>query len=344
MIKPSLTGLKKIIEPCVKGCKKLPEHIKTLKEDIKKLTTDKTTRKKITNLIALIAERWKTLTITLMGILTLYYGIGATVSSNINNSLDAEIKKSPQSSYVTAALAHTLKTQVDDSLWVPALPVIFPAAILDNLPNFQIGVKESVRYFTQKLANLYADENLKEAASLLEYPADIWLFSQTDGNGFAPGSAKQYRKALAEIIAFAPKFSSNEDSQKQELNYMLTALDSLLQHQIDRLSKQVQEHNSEILDFQADNIFYYIKGTIYTSYYILAALAKDYQDLIVQTEQYEHITSALKHLKDAELLSPITVQNGAPEESYTANHLLYLAYHLLLAQNQINKIRYAIKY
>lgn len=344
MTKPALTGLKKIIEPCMKGCKKLPEQIKTLREDIKRLAADQTTRKKLTGLIALIVERWKTMAIILTGILTLYYGIGATVSSNINNSLDAEIKKSPQSSYVTAALAHTLKTQVDDSLWVPALPIIFPAAILDNLPNFQIGVKDSVRYFTKKLAAFYADKNLKEAAALLDYPANIWLFSQTDDDRFAPGSAKQYRKALAEIIAFSPKLSPDESAQKQELNYMLAALDNLLQRQINRLSKQVQEHNSEMLDFHADNIFYYAKGTIYTSYYVLSALSKDYQNLIVQTEQYEHITSALKHLKDAELLSPITVQNGAPEESYTANHLLYLAYHLLLAQNQINKIRYAIKY
>lgn len=329
MKKPTLTGLKEVIKPYLEKCQKL--------------ATDKNTQKKLKGFIALISEQWKNISLTLICGLTLYYGLGAYVSSEINNPLDTDIKKSPQSSYTTAALSYTLKTQVDDAAWTPALPIIFPAAILDNLPNFQIGVKDSVGYFTKKLATLYNDKNLAEASSLLDYPAKIWLFSQIDGDKLAPGSAKQYRKAISKITKAVYKTPHNETEQKKEFNYMLSALDNLLSHQINQLSKQVLEHNSELLDFNADNIFYHTKGAVYTAYYVLSALVKDHQNLIINTEQYEHVTSALKHLKNAEELSPITIQNGSPQESYTANHLLYLAYHLLLAQNQINKIRYTLK-
>lgn len=343
MIKPTLTGLKKVIKPYLEEGKNLPRHIQTLKKRLKDTATDKNTQKKLKDLSSLFAKQWKTLSLTLAAILTLYYGIGAAVSSHINNSLEAEIKKSPNSTHTIAALSHALKTQVDDAAWVPALPIIFPAAILDNLPNFQIGVKESVRYFTKKLAAFHADKNLKEAATLLDYPANIWLFSQTNKDKLAPGSAKQYRKAIAKLADFTPPASTDNTMQKQEFKHLLNAIDSLLERQINRLSKQVLEHNSEMLDFNADNIFYHVKGAVYTTYYVLSASAKDYQNLIVDTNQYEHLTSALRHLKNAEELSPLTIQNGSPEESYTANHLLYLAYHLSLAQNQINKIRYAIK-
>ena len=132
------------------------------------------------NFIVLFVERWRFFTIALFGFIAVYYGLGAAVSSKINNALDAPLAINASSPrYTAAALLHVLKTQVDDSPWTPALPAVFPAAVLDNLPNFQLGAKDSVRYFVKRMARFYGDKNLKEAGELLDYPADIWLFSQT---------------------------------------------------------------------------------------------------------------------------------------------------------------------
>ena len=132
------------------------------------------------NFIVLFVERWRFFTIALFGFIAVYYGLGAAVSSKINNALDAPLAINASSPrYMAAALLHVLKTQVDDSPWTPALPAVFPAAVLDNLPNFQLGAKDSVRYFVKRMARFYGDKNLKEAGELLDYPADIWLFSQT---------------------------------------------------------------------------------------------------------------------------------------------------------------------
>lgn len=341
MKEQGLTALKKIITPLTE---KLAFALKTARKKIQDKNTQITYKKKLTGFITVLTKRWKATTFALLGFIFIYYGIGATVSSKINKSLDAEINlPSPATKQTTAALAYVLKTQVDDTAWVPALPIIFPAAILDNLPNFQLGVKDSARYVTKKLASFYIDNNLKEAAALLDYPADIWLFSKTQTDQFTPGSAKQYRKAIAEILKFKPNIDNSKITEKQELHYLLSTLNTLLKRRINQLSKQVQEHNTEILDFSADNVFYYTQGTVYTIYYILSAATKDYQDIIVASDQYEHLMSALKYLKDAEELSPVSIQNGAPEDMYTANHLLYLAYYLSEAKNQINQILYTIK-
>ncbi len=347
MKKPALTGLKEIIKPYLNKCTQLPPYCRKQVARLTAAAKDKTARKKyqkkLTGFIALLAEQWRLVSISTVGFIIVYYGLGAAVSSKINNPTDTEL--SPHATtgkHLTPALAYVLKTQVDDSAWVPALPALFPAAVLDNLPNFQIGVKDGVRFLTKRLAAFYNNDKLKAAGELLDYPADIWLFSQTGEDKLAPGSAKQYRKAMAKIAAALPE-NASETAPNREPAYILESISIVLKRQIAKLEKQVQEHNSETMDFKADDVFFYVQGNIYALYYALAAVAKDYQDIIVRTEQYENLTGALKYLKDAETLSPLSIQNGAPEESYSANHLLYLAYYLLQAQNRISLILCALK-
>lgn len=347
MNKPT-SGLKEIIKPYLNKCAELPAYCRKQAQKFAAAAKDKNTRKKyqkkLTGFIALIAERWRLVTLISAGFITIYYGLGAAVSSQIYNPIDTEIKPhTVTGKYLPPSVAYVLKTQVDDSAWVPALPAIFPAAVLDNLPNFQLGVKDSTRFLTKRLAVMYNDDKLKQAGELLDYPADIWLFSQTGEDKLAPGSAKQYRKAMAKIAAAVLTENNDETTQTHNLKYILESFNIILKRQITKLEKQVQEHNSETLDFKADDIFFYVQGNVYTLYYALLAVSKDYQDIIVKTEQYEHLTTALKYFKDAENLSPLSVQNGAPEDSYAANHLLYLAYYLAQAQNQINAIRCALK-
>ncbi len=291
--------------------------------------------------IHLAAENRHTVAIIFTALILVYYGIGATVSSKINNTLNAELKTTQTSPrYITAALTHVLKTQVDDSPWTPALPIIFPAAILDNLPNFQLGVKDAAKFLTKRLSSFYASRKLKEAEELLGYPADIWLFSQTENDKLAPGSAKQYRKALAKISDFGTSPDTKFAASPSEYVYLLKSLNILLQRQITNLTRHVQEHNSELIDFKADNIFYKTQGVAYVVSYMLTALLKDYQDLIVRTEQYEEITSALKSLESAVMLDPIAVKNAATEDAYAANHLIYLAFYLSQASKHITEMQY----
>lgn len=297
--------------------------------------------KKKNGFIHFAAENWHSAGMVFIGIILIYYGIGAAVSSKINNNLDNGLKTTSASPrYITAALTHVLKTQLDDSPWTPALPIIFPAAVLDNLPNFQLGVKDTVKYLTKRLSAFHASNKLKEAEELLGYPADIWLFSQTKDDKLAPGSAKQYRKALTKITDFGTSPDTKFTASPSEYLYLLKSLNNLLQRQISNLAKHVQEHNSELIDFKADNIFYKTQGSSYAAYYMLTALLRDYQDLIVQTEQYEEITSALKSLEKAVALNPIAVKNASMEDVYAANHLIYLAYHLSQASNHITRIHY----
>lgn len=312
---------------------KLQKRLKKVKK------TEPTSRRP--NAIMLTIKRWRVLFLIIILIFGVYYGLGAAVSSNINNRLNADITARRNQPTTINALSHVLKTQVDEQPWTPALPVIFPAAVLDNMPNFQIGAKESANFFLKKFAKRYQNETLKEAGELLDYPSDIWLFSQTKDDKMAPGSAKQYRKALAKIEKAVVKEQTEEQIRQEDFLYFLKGAITLLKKQISTLNKHVLEHESEMLDFNVDDVFYRAQGTVYTLHYMLSAIAKDYQKQILESEQYENLTTALKFLADANALKPVSVKNAAPNDIYEANHLLYLAFYLSQTQLYLQKIYYA---
>lgn len=340
MINRSLTKLKITTKRLLGRC--VYSYIYT-KNRTKKffITPSKRTHstKNKSNVVILAIEQWRISTLLLVLFIAIYYGGGAFISSNINKRLNNHATASVTTGKKTFfSLSYVLKSQVDNVAWTPALPIIFPAAVLDNLPNFQLGVKESAGYFIKKLAKHYKNTSLKEVGKLLDYPADIWLFSQTKDDKLTPGSAKQYRKALASLKEFIEK----EDIvvTDEDLTYILKNIINLLNKQISILNKHALEHSSELLDINADNIFYKTQGTVYTIHYLLSALTHDCQNQILKTEQYENITTALKYLTDAEELAPLTIKNAATNNSYEANHLLYLAYYLSQAQNYLTKVYY----
>lgn len=76
---------------------------------------------------------------------------GAAVSSKINNALDAPLAINASSPrYTAAALLHVLKTQVDDSPWTPALPAVFPAAVLGQPAQFSAWSQRQRQIFRKE--------------------------------------------------------------------------------------------------------------------------------------------------------------------------------------------------
>lgn len=341
MINNILNKIKPFIKDLYPQCISIYNSINKKLKPLSKVTFKKY-KKNFKDISSLLTEQWKMIGFGLSLFLLIYYGIGAAISSKLNNSLETEIKVSATSpTYLGNSLSNILKSQIDDTAWTPSLPAFFPASVLDNLPNFQLGVKNSLNYILKKLAKHHNNLHLKEATQLLDYPADIWLFSQTNDK-LSPGSAKQYRKAIAHIVDFSTQLN-NSKSNTNDLLIALNSLNSLLQKQIKNLEKHVQEHSSDFWDFTSDNLFYQAQGSAYTSYYILNALQKDYQELIVTSNQYENITTALMLLGKTVNLNPTIIKNSSLESMYGANHLMYLTYFMSQAQNYIQKIYYGIK-
>ena len=298
---------------------------------------------KLSSLFTNIFKKRKFGFIAVFSIIFIYYGLGIIISSKTNTNLEYKLSAPNNTRYTTNALIYTLKTQVDDTQWTPALPIIFPAYFLDNLPNFQIGTKDAIKHLVKKMSAYYIDSELKKAGELLNYAPNIWLFSKTNDDTIAPGSAKQYRKALALLNSFSIKQSTLYQLDIKELKYFLNSLDSLLDNNIQKLDKHIREHSSDLINHRTDDVFYYTQGNAYVIYYTIKGLTKDYQDQIVEAELYDDITTILKNLETAINFNPISIKNASPEDVYLANHLIYLAYFLSQAQNKLKSVSYNIE-
>lgn len=342
MTHPLLTKLKiackRILGRCVYNWVYIKKQIQKILNMPKDELFSKKTRN---NLITFTLKRWKSFLLIFVCILGAYYGIGAFVSSHIDNRLNLEVKNLKPQTQVISAVEFVLKKQIDNTPWTPALPAVFPAAVLDNLPNFQLGTKDAISYFLKHYTHLTPDPHLQQAKELLDYPADIWLFSQTKNDTFAPGSAKQYRKAITAIETYIKNISPEQNIAAPTLDELLKLIDTLLDKQISKINNYTREHPSEFLDFKADDLFYKTQGIAYATHYILTGISKDYQNQIVETEQYENITSALKSLADAVKLNPLFIKSSSANDSHGANHLIYLAYHLSQARIYLKDIYYA---
>jgi hypothetical protein len=170
------------------------------------------------------------------------------------------------------------------------------------------------------------------------------LFSQDKNDKLSPGSAKQYRKALKYLTDFSNKEIILYPLSTENFLYQLNSINKVLDKELNTLAKHSLEHNSDIFDTHADDIFFHTQGVLYTTYYYLSGLNKDYQDLIVATETYDDLTNALKQLKNAINLSPIIIKNSSPESVYSANHLLYLSNYIAKAQNKLHQIHKIIEH
>ena len=175
------------------------------------------------------------------------------------------------------------------------------------------------------------------------YFADIWLFSQDKNDKLSPGSAKQYRKAIADLTEFAKKENILYQPSINHLLSQLKGINSLFTKQIAKIDKHTLEHKSDLFDIRADDLFYHTQGVLYTAHYYLLGLSKDYQDLIVENELYDKITTTLKVIQKAIELNPTIIKNAPLDNTYSANHLIYLAYYMANAQNHINNIVTTIK-
>lgn len=297
------------------------------------------TKERLKALGSYLRRSWKSIAVILPTFIVLYYVLGGYVTNKIDKTTTFEINANENELHIINAGTHLIKREVDDHMWTPNLPFIFPGYALDNMPSFQTGIIQSVRVSIKSLANIFDDKNLKEASTLLKYPPNIWILSKTENLSLAPSSGAQYRKAKKELLKFNKEFVIAEENKKEVLYKVLTAIEKNLNKISANLDNQVREVSSNWFDNNADNVFYLNQGRLYGHYIMLKALSQDFKKEIVELKQYENLTTLFKALEDGFLLNPLIVRNGTPQSVMAPNHLLTLNFYVAKSCYHINKIK-----
>ena len=286
----------------------------------------------------IISDTWKPLVIGIPSFLLCYYVIGSFVSENISTKpLIQSQKEQYEKPRTLEVMQLLLKREVDEHIWTPNLPLIFPAYVLDNMPQFQIGIVNAIKDSTKTLKNFAVSDEQKQsltrATKLLSYPPNIWLLSQKSSFSIAPSSNSQYRKARKELEKSIDLSIAPENLQK------------ILKNMADNIKKAtakneayVREFSSGYIDFHADDLFYRNKGYAFALWQITEALAIDFKPIIISADVYADWTLMVANLQKAAELTPDIVRNAEPSSSFAPNHLLIQNYYLSSARAEALKI------
>ena len=288
--------------------------------------------------------------ICIVGFLFLYYPVGAYLTDKINRDTNIEINATQTNQSQTIdMISYLIHQEINEKIWTPNLPFFFPAAILDNMPNYQLGMINGISKFTTaferridiKINNKENTSPLYKAAALLRYPGTIWMFSPRNKIKPVPSAASQYRKARRMLGKYNQLLAGGQVpfyKSPQDLAYILDKARLNLARSDSQLSASVRENSSNWFDFKADDVFYYNQGKIYAYYMILKALGYDYKQTILQANQYQNWISLLKALEDACKIQPQYVRNGELSGSFAPNHLAYLNMYTQKAQSLLRII------
>ena len=289
-----------------------------------------------------ISDSWKTLITAVLLFLFFYYSIGSMFAEKIDLKTGYKVSVHNTPTFeTTTGMAFLLKREVDKKMWTPNLPLIFPAYVLDNMPNFQIGIVSAVRDFVASLRHLEQNteaqqKNIDKAYSLLNYPPDVWILSKQSTFKLAPSSNSQYRKAGKELRQYSRNgvYTANAP----DLSYLLGKISNSLQKLTAKSEEYQREKSSNWLDFSSDNLFYYNRGYAFALWQMGKVLGADYKSVILEQDLYQEWSYMVSSLRKAAEFSPLIVRNGKANSLTAPNHLLMQGYYLMRASASAEKI------
>jgi hypothetical protein len=280
----------------------------------------------------------------------LYYPVGAWRFHVIDD--DANFVPSYQNgqSLSVAIAAALIHREVDIHGWVANKPFFMPAAILDDMPNYQIGIIAATARFAQSMNEAKqgvsepstADADLDHAADLLRYAPDVWHFDQTSPWNTVPSSDKQYRNAGWALENYNHRLIAGETTLPQGAG--------ALRHLAERAAEDMEAVAAGLSrpigprgDWRSDKAFWQAKGHAYAQFLMLRGLGADYADLLAERGQIEAWSLMLAELQHAAAPRPWFVTHGSDDSLFLPNHLANEGFHLLRAHAELMRIAEALR-
>lgn len=290
-----------------------------------------------------ISDSWKFLLSVITSFLAFYYIIGSFVVNNIDTKTVYKIpKENPAKFETTNAMAFLINREIDDKMWTPNLPLLFPAYVLDNMPNFQTGIIQGIKVISSSIANftINNEEQNKSSAKAYEYlsyPPNIWLLSKKSAFRIAPSSNNQYRKARHELL----KYSETNAflPYEKDLAALIKNVSIDLRKKIDKEDKHIAENSAKWIDNSADAIFYKNKGYAFALWQLFETLGNDFKEVILEKEIYPEWTYVVSALRKAAEYNPLIIRNAKLSSISSPNHLIVQAYYLERAVSSLEKIQ-----
>lgn len=284
-------------------------------------------------------------------VLAIYYPLGMLIAHRINDEPDysAAIDDTPPGGSAAVAMTGALlKREIDEAGWVPNNPFFYPSAALDNMPNFQEGLRAAVFRFAIELTDQIgrtrgssqADEDLEIAAGEFKFPGDVWVWNPSTSLLPQATSEARYRRGIAHLEAYNTRLAADEAVFDARTDNLLNTLDRFAAD-LGSASAEIDQHvkdHTGLIDLTSDDLFYNVKGRLYGYYMILTQLERDFAEVIAEKQLEASWTRMLDSLRTAATLNPWVVVNGAPDGQFLPSHLVAQGFYLLRGRTQLREI------
>lgn len=246
--------------------------------------------------------------------------------------------------------------------WLPN-DLFWPTILLDNMPNFQIGELEVVRYNVRVLRDNLSrmrttdrlDPYAETAFTSLSNDPYKWWFPSAEGKwklGYQ-NLGLFYQGLLAGKSHFYPRADNLVQLLEQYTSLMGGVNTRLINAPRDikeTLSIEEQKKGGaggpRVIDIdipwhKIDDNFYYAQGVAYALYESFKAIRTDFMDVLVDKNSVNLVDKILENLGRCNF-EPLIVTNGDPDSIF-ANHSLNLSGIFNDARQKINSLTVALK-
>lgn len=295
---------------------------------------------------------WIALAVLVALVVGLYYPVGMVLINRIDDDAaftpPAEMRPDG-GSYAVAITAALVNREVSINPWVANDPFFYPSSALDNMPNFQQGIVDSLTLFAVELRDRLgrvrgssaADPDLQNAAGALNYSGTKWVFDFSTSILPTTTSEAQYRAAVRSLLSYqkrlaagAATFDARADNLQAYLDRVAIDLGSLSA----AIDAQVRQSGGDLFDGRCDDLFYRVKGQAYAYLLVLAAVREDFAAVIAERNLGKAWTEMQDSLAEIATLSPLIVWNGKLDGQLIPNHLVGQGFFLLRARTQLREI------
>ena len=246
--------------------------------------------------------------------------------------------------------------------WMPN-DIFWPTALLDNMPNFQIGELEVIRYNVRVLRDNLSrmrttdklDPNAEAAFTALSNDPYKWWFPSSESKWKLGHKNLEtfHRNLLLKKSSFYPRADNLVQLLTQYVSLMGGVNTRLINAPSDisqTLSMEEQRKDSpagpgmvdiDIAWYKIDNNFYYAQGVAYALFESFKAIRIDFIDVLTDKNCVNLVDKILENLKRSNF-EPLIVFNGDPDSIF-ANHSLNLSGMFNDARQKINSLITALK-
>ena len=263
----------------------------------------------------------------------------------------------------TIDIADAVLSKPGGYLYNDAFP---PGALMDNLPNWELGALVQLRDMVRTLRNNMSrsqsqsteDLNLVNAEGLFYFDNNSWILPSTEG---------EYKKGVKELLAYLNQLKDLEDQNTQfyaradNLTIWLSEVETRLGSLSQRLSASVGKRQLDVAlagDSAArqsteatvektlktpwlkiDDIFYEARGTTWALIHLLKAIETDFSEVLEKKNALVSLQQIIRELEPTQdtVWSPM-ILNGSGL-GFLANHSLVMGSHISRANAAIIDLR-----